>query len=107
VSGAVAADRPGPRSTPPGTAELLCALSYGTGLAAAERMEHETNTASWAQLGRALGAGAGDLEAVFYGALVKDPGYIRDRTLEGHESARTRGQGDRRRRRHRRRHARR
>ena len=39
VSGAVAADRPGPRSEPPGTAELLCALSYGSGLAAAERME--------------------------------------------------------------------
>ena len=35
VSGAVAADRPGPRSKPPGTAELLCALSYGSGLAAA------------------------------------------------------------------------
>jgi HD domain len=34
VSGAAAADRPGPRSKPPGTAELLCALSYGSGLAA-------------------------------------------------------------------------
>jgi len=75
VSGAVAADRPGPRSEPPGTAELLCALSYGSGLAAAERMEHGTNTAFvGVQLGRALGAGAGDLEAVFYGALVKDAG---------------------------------
>ena len=75
MSGAVAADRPGPRSEPPGTAELLCALSYGSGLAAAERMEHGTNTAFvGVQLGRALGAGAGDLEAVFYGALVKDAG---------------------------------
>ena len=27
------------------TAELLCALSFGSGLAAAERMEHGTNTA--------------------------------------------------------------
>ena len=75
MSGAVAADRPGPRSEPPGTAELLCALSYGSGLAAAERMEHGTNTAFvGVQLGHALGAGAGDLEAVFYGALVKDAG---------------------------------
>jgi HD-GYP domain-containing protein (c-di-GMP phosphodiesterase class II)/DNA-binding CsgD family transcriptional regulator len=75
VSGAVAADPPGPRSEPPGTAELLCALSYGSGLAAAEQMEHGTNTAFVSvQLGRALGVGAGDLEAVFYGALVKDAG---------------------------------
>ena len=75
MSGAVAADRPGPRSKPPGTAELLCALSYGSGLAAAEQMEHGTNTAFvGVQLGRALGAGAEDLEAVFYGALVKDAG---------------------------------
>ena len=75
MSGAVAADRPGLRSEPPGTAELLCALSYGSGLAAAERMEHGTNTAFvGVQLGRALGAGTGDLEAVFYGALVKDAG---------------------------------
>ncbi len=75
MSGAVAAHRPGPRSEPPGTAELLCALSYGSGLAAAEQMEHGTNTAFVAvRLGRALGAGAGDLEAVFYGALVKDAG---------------------------------
>ena len=81
MSGAVAADPPGPRSIPPGTAELpgiaelLCALSYGSGLAAAERMEHGTNTAFiGVRLGRALGAGAGDLEAVFYGALVKDAG---------------------------------
>ena len=75
MSGAVAADQPGPRSEPPGAAELLCALSYGSGLAAAERMEHGTNTAFvGVQLGRALGAGAGDLEAVFYGALVKDAG---------------------------------
>ena len=75
MSGAVAADRPGPRSEPPGIAELLCALSFGSGLAAAERMEHGTNTAFvGVRLGRALGAGAGDLEAVFYGALVKDAG---------------------------------
>ena len=38
-------------------------------------MEHGTNTAFvGVQLGHALGAGAGDLEAVFYGALVKDAG---------------------------------
>ena len=75
MSGAVAADRPGPQSEPPGTAELLCALSFGSGLAAAEQMEHGTNTAFvGVQLGHALWAGAGDLEAVFYGALVKDAG---------------------------------
>ena len=81
MSGAVAADPPGPRTNPPGTAELpgiaelLCALSYGSGLAAAEQMEHGTNTAFVSvQLGRALGVGAEDLEAVFYGALVKDAG---------------------------------
>ena len=75
VSGAVAADRPGPRSEQPGAAGLLCALSFGSGLAAAERMEHGTNTAFvGVQLGRALGAGAPDLEAVFYGALIKDAG---------------------------------
>jgi len=60
---------------PSGTAELLCALSYGSGLAVAERMEHGTNTAFVGiQLGRALGLGAADLEAVFYGALLKDVG---------------------------------
>jgi HD-GYP domain-containing protein (c-di-GMP phosphodiesterase class II)/DNA-binding CsgD family transcriptional regulator len=57
------------------TAELLCALSFGSGLAAAERMEHGTNTAFVGiQLGRALGVAADDLEAVFYGALLKDVG---------------------------------
>ena len=75
MSGAVAADQVCPRSKPPGIAELLCALSYGSGLAAAERMEHGTNTAFMGvQLGHALGAGAEDLEAVYYGALVKDAG---------------------------------
>jgi HD-GYP domain-containing protein (c-di-GMP phosphodiesterase class II)/DNA-binding CsgD family transcriptional regulator len=57
------------------TAELLCALSYGSGLAVAERMEHGTNTAFVGiQLGRALGLGMEDLEAVFYGVLIKDVG---------------------------------
>ena len=57
------------------TAELLCALSFGSGLAAAERMEHGTNTAFMGiQLGRALGLGADSMEAVFYGALLKDVG---------------------------------
>jgi HD-GYP domain-containing protein (c-di-GMP phosphodiesterase class II)/DNA-binding CsgD family transcriptional regulator len=38
-------------------------------------MEHGTNTAFVGiQLGRALGLGAADLEAVFYGALIKDVG---------------------------------
>ena len=68
-------DPPGQGPGPSGTAELLCALSYGSGLAVAERMEHGTNTAFVGiQLGRALGLGAGDLEAAFYGALLKDVG---------------------------------
>ena len=57
------------------TAELLCALSYGSGLAVAERLEHGTNSAFVGiQLGRALGLATEDLEAVFYGALIKDVG---------------------------------
>ena len=56
-------------------AELLCALSFGSGLAFAERMEHGTNTAFVGiQLARALGLGADGLEAVFYGGLLKDAG---------------------------------
>ena len=76
MSGAAAADpAPGARSGAWRTAELLCALSFGSGLAAAERMEHGTNTAFVGiQLGRALGLGADGLEAVFYGALLKDVG---------------------------------
>jgi hypothetical protein len=74
-SAAAAVPPPGQRSGPSGTAELLCALSYGSGLAVAERMEHGTNTAfAGVELGRALGLGAQDLEAVFYGALIKDVG---------------------------------
>jgi putative nucleotidyltransferase with HDIG domain len=64
-----------PRANPPGTAELLCALSDGSGLAFAARMEHGTNTAFvGVQLARALGLAGADLEAVFYGALIKDVG---------------------------------
>jgi HD-GYP domain-containing protein (c-di-GMP phosphodiesterase class II)/DNA-binding CsgD family transcriptional regulator len=76
MSGAAAAvPPPGSRSSTWRTAELLCALSYGSGLSAAERMEHGTNTAFVGiQLGRALGQGAEGLEAVFYGALLKDVG---------------------------------
>ena len=74
MSGAAAAPpAPDPRSGTWRMAELLCALSYGSGLAAAERMEHGTNTAFVGiQLGRALGLGADGMEAVFYGALLKD-----------------------------------
>ena len=76
MSGAAAAvPPPDSRSSTWRTAELLCALSYGSGLSAAERMEHGTNTAFVGiQLGRALGQGAEGLEAVFYGALLKDVG---------------------------------
>jgi HD-GYP domain-containing protein (c-di-GMP phosphodiesterase class II)/DNA-binding CsgD family transcriptional regulator len=76
MGGAAAAGPPlGLRSNLPRTAELLCALSYGSGLAAAERMEHGTNTAFvGVRLGCALGVRTEDLEAVFYGALLKDVG---------------------------------
>ena len=74
MSGA-AVPAPGPQSSTWRAAELLCALSYGSGLAAAERMEHGTNTAFVGiQLGRALGLGTDSMEAVFYGALLKDTG---------------------------------
>ena len=66
---------PSEGSDPRHIAELLCALSYGSGLAVAERMEHGTNTAFvGVQLGRALGFERDDLEAVFYGVLIKDVG---------------------------------
>jgi HD-GYP domain-containing protein (c-di-GMP phosphodiesterase class II)/DNA-binding CsgD family transcriptional regulator len=76
MSGAAAAvPAPDPTASTRRTAELLCALSYGSGLSAAERMEHGTNTAFVGiQLGRALGLGNDGMEAVFYGALLKDVG---------------------------------
>jgi HD-GYP domain-containing protein (c-di-GMP phosphodiesterase class II)/DNA-binding CsgD family transcriptional regulator len=76
MSGAAAAvPESAPRSGTWRTAELLCALSYGSGLGAAERMEHGTNTAFVGiQLGRALGLGTDGMEAVFFGALLKDVG---------------------------------
>jgi HD-GYP domain-containing protein (c-di-GMP phosphodiesterase class II)/DNA-binding CsgD family transcriptional regulator len=76
MSGAAAAPpAPDPRSGTWRTSELLCALSYGSGLGAAERMEHGTNTAFVGiQLGRALGLAADGMEAVFFGALLKDVG---------------------------------
>src|SRR6185437_6519478 len=72
---ACAGSQAGPQSNPSGTADLLCALSYGSGLAFAARMEHGANTAFvGVQLGRTLGLAAEGLEAVFYGALLKDVG---------------------------------
>ena len=75
MSSAAAAVPPGERANPPGLAELLCALSYASGLAGTERMEHGTNTVFVGiQLGRALGLETEDLEAIFYGGLLKDVG---------------------------------
>src|SRR5579859_1025379 len=76
MSPAASADSPvGQGWSPSGTAELLCALSCGSALAVAEPMEHGTNTAFvGVQLGRGLGLEAADLEAIFYGALIKDVG---------------------------------
>src|SRR6185312_4469076 len=55
TSAAAAVPPPGQRSGPSGAAELFCALSYGSGLAVAERMAHGTSTAL---------AGAGNDRAV-------------------------------------------
>src|SRR5690242_2752094 len=75
MSSAAAAVPPGERSNPSGLAELLCALSYASSLAGTERMEHETNTVFVGiRLGRALGLGTEDLEAIYYGGLLKDVG---------------------------------
>jgi HD-GYP domain-containing protein (c-di-GMP phosphodiesterase class II)/DNA-binding CsgD family transcriptional regulator len=76
MSGALAANPVSGSPSPTWrTAELLCALSYGSGLAGVDRMEHGTNTAFVGmQLAVALGLGAADREAVFYGALLKDAG---------------------------------
>ena len=72
---ACAGSPPGPRSESRGAAQLLCALSCGSALAVAERVEHQTSTASvGVQVGRVLGLEAADLEAGFYGALLKAVG---------------------------------
>jgi hypothetical protein len=69
---ACAGSPPGPRSESRGAARLLCAVSCGSGLAVAERMEHQTSAAFvGVQVGRVLGLEAADLDAVFYGALPK------------------------------------
>jgi len=62
---------PGPRSESPGTAELLCATTYGSGLAVAERIGHGTSTAFvGVQIGRVLGLEAADLAAVVIRSLA-------------------------------------
>jgi HD-GYP domain-containing protein (c-di-GMP phosphodiesterase class II) len=56
-------------------AELLCAISFATGLATAAPMEHGLRTAYLAlRITDALGLPATDREAVYYGALLKDVG---------------------------------
>jgi hypothetical protein len=53
----------------------LCARSCGSGVAVAERLVHQTSTASvGVKVGRVLGLEAADLEAGFYGALLKAVG---------------------------------
>jgi hypothetical protein len=72
---ACAGSPPGPRSESLGTAGLLRAPSCGSGLAVAERRRHGPGTALvGVQVGRVLGLEAADLEAVLYGALLKDVG---------------------------------
>jgi len=56
-------------------ASLLCALSYATGFALGERMEHGLRTAYIGlRIADRLGAPEADREAAFYGALLKDAG---------------------------------
>jgi hypothetical protein len=53
---ACAGSPPGPRFESRGAAQSLCALSCGSGLAVAERMEHQTSTAfAGVQVGLVLG----------------------------------------------------
>jgi HD-GYP domain-containing protein (c-di-GMP phosphodiesterase class II) len=63
------------RSPDPHMAELLCALSYATGLGYGGRMEHGVRTAYVGiRLAEALGLKDEDRESIFYGALLKDVG---------------------------------
>jgi HD-GYP domain-containing protein (c-di-GMP phosphodiesterase class II) len=56
-------------------AELLCAMSFATGLALGDRMEHGLKSAYIGlRIAGALGLGAREHEAVYYGALLKDAG---------------------------------
>jgi HD-GYP domain-containing protein (c-di-GMP phosphodiesterase class II) len=58
-----------------GIAALLCALSFATGIALGERMEHGLKSAYVGlQVAEALRLGPAEREAVFYGALLKDAG---------------------------------
>jgi hypothetical protein len=56
-------------------AELLCALSFATGLALGDRMEHGIGAAYISlRLADELGLGPKEREAAYYGALLKDAG---------------------------------
>jgi hypothetical protein len=56
-------------------AELLCALSFATGLATGAPMEHGLRSAYLAlRIADALGLPPAEREAVYYGALLKDVG---------------------------------
>lgn len=56
-------------------ADLLCALSFATGMAVGERFDHGLKSAYIGlQLADALKLPAEDREAIFYGALLKDVG---------------------------------
>lgn len=58
-----------------GIAALLCALSFATGIALGERMEHGLKSAYVGlQVAEALRLPPEEQEAVFYGALLKDTG---------------------------------
>jgi HD-GYP domain-containing protein (c-di-GMP phosphodiesterase class II) len=65
-------------------ASLLCALSFASGLALGDRMEHGLGTAYIGlRLADMLGLGDAEREAVYYGALVKDAGCTACASLLG------------------------
>lgn len=65
----------GTQPTDASLAELLCALSYATGLGLGDRIDHGLKSAYVGlRIADALGLAAEDREAVYYGALLKDVG---------------------------------
>ncbi|HLQ32017.1 MAG TPA: HD domain-containing phosphohydrolase [Chloroflexota bacterium] len=66
---------PPERRTDSSLAELLCALSFASGLALGGRMEHGIGSAYIGlRIAGALGLPEEDREAIYYGALIKDAG---------------------------------
>jgi len=66
---------PDSEATDESLAALLCALSFATSMALGDRMEHGLRSAYVGlRLADALGLPEGEMEAVYFGALLKDTG---------------------------------